>query len=69
MLDSIIRPFIDPPLNKIASFTKRSPMTGNMITLIGFLFGVCACVLAAQSLYIYAFILLIFIRLAGKFLN
>jgi phosphatidylglycerophosphate synthase len=63
MLDGIIRPFIDPPLNKIASLAKRSPLTGNMVTIVGFLFGICACICATQSLYIYAFILLIINRL------
>ncbi len=63
MLDGIIRPIIDPPLNTIASFTKRSPLTGNMITITGFLFGVCACICAVQSFYVYTLILLILNRL------
>ncbi len=63
MLDGIIRPLIDPPLNTIASFARQTPLTGNMVTIIGFLFGVCACMSATESLYIYALILLIFNRL------
>jgi phosphatidylglycerophosphate synthase len=60
MLDGIIRPIIDPPLNTIAT---RFPLTGNTVTIIGFLFGVCACMCAIQSFYIPALGLIILNRL------
>ena len=63
MLDGFIRPIIDPPLNRVASFAKTSPITGNSVTLIGFGFGLCACLMAAQALYLYAIVFLIFNRL------
>lgn len=40
MLDSHIRPIIDPPLNLAAKFLYDRGVTGNMVTFIGLGFGV-----------------------------
>jgi len=63
MLDSYIRPLIDPPLHKIAAFFKNGPLHANIVTITGFFFGVMACIAAANHLYFAALFLLIFNRL------
>ena len=62
MLDSTLRPIIDPPLQKFAALFKGGFITGNHITLIGFLFGLTACAAAFVQFYIIAFILTILNR-------
>jgi len=63
MLDSFVRPCIDPPLNKIALFFKRSKITGNHVTLAGFGFGLVSCAMMFTGDYMVALIFLIINRL------
>jgi phosphatidylglycerophosphate synthase len=64
MLDSVLRPLIDPPLNKIASIlSSKTPITGIQMTLIGFGFGIFACFFALLSLYSLALLCLIINRI------
>ncbi len=50
MLDSYIRPYIDPPLNRMAAGLKKCNFTANMLTGIGFVFALaCFAALAFQA--------------------
>jgi len=62
MLDTTARKLIDPPLNKIASHLSKIGLTGTSMTLIGFTFGLIACVSAFYNLYIFALAFLILNR-------
>lgn len=55
MFDSTLRKIIDPPLNVMARFIAKTPVTGNMVTWIGFLFGLMACGAAALQYGYIAF--------------
>jgi phosphatidylglycerophosphate synthase len=61
MLDSKIRPIIDPPLNGIANLLAKTPLTGTMLTIIGFLFGFMACMALLFQTY--------WLAVAGLILN
>ncbi len=63
MLDSHIRPLIDPPLNKVASLLARKGITANMMTGIGFGLGLLCFVALAFQAYNLAIILIILSRL------
>jgi phosphatidylglycerophosphate synthase len=63
MLDAYLRSYIDPPLNKIAAFFEDSPVTPNMVTWLGFIFGAAACAFVFFQFYIIALCFLIFNRL------
>lgn len=63
MLDSTIRPIIDPPLNKVATLFKQSNITGTHITLAGFGFGLASCAMMFTGDYMIALGLLILNRL------
>lgn len=63
MLDAILRPIIDPPLQKIAAFFSDTPITANHITIIGFGLGVLACLTAYTQIYGLALGFLILNRL------
>ncbi len=63
MLDSYIRPLIDPPLNAVARVLVRQGMTGNKITLFGFLLGLCVFALLSLQYYTMAIIFIILSRL------
>lgn len=62
MLDGPIRPFIDPPLNRLGRWLAYWGATANTVTLIGFGFGVFACLLIAYEFYFVAFIFLVLNR-------
>lgn len=60
MLDSALRKRIDPPLNALARCIAKTPLAGTAITLIGFGFGLIACLcLAFQYGYLaFGFLML-----------
>ena len=64
MLDSLIRPLIDPPLNKFSQRFSAAPFGPNVITVIGFLFGVVACITVMLQMYSLAFVFVILNRLS-----
>lgn len=51
MLDSKIRPWIDPPLNAMATVIHKKGITANGMTLLGFGFGLLAMAFIAQGEY------------------
>lgn len=63
MLDSKIRPIIDPPLNWFALMFQNSKIAGTHITLFGFAMGIAACGFAFAQDYIWALAFLILNRL------
>jgi phosphatidylglycerophosphate synthase len=63
LLDSYLRKYIDPPLKKIAAFSRNLPITPNHVTLGGFLIGAVACFLAMLQLYWWALLCLVLNRL------
>lgn len=63
MIDSILRKIIDPPLNTVARGIAKTPITGNMVTWIGFLFGLMACGAVVMQYAYVAFGLLMLNRL------
>ena len=63
MLDTIMRPIIDPPLNKAGEVIARFGVPANTVTVTGFTFGMIAAVCVANSLFIAGLILLLLNRL------
>ena len=61
MLDSTLRPLIDPPLNALARALFKRGISANMVTALGFAFALCA--FAALGFFSYG-IALIFILLS-----
>jgi phosphatidylglycerophosphate synthase len=51
MLDSRIRPLIDPPLNAAARQLAKTGMSPNALTFTGFCFGLCAFAALAVQAY------------------
>lgn len=64
MLDSHLRPLIDPPLGWLAKRLAALGVGANGVTLLGFGFGLVACVAVAESAYTWAILLLAINRLA-----
>lgn len=62
MLDSKIRPLIDPPLNKLGIFLARSGLSANHVTLIGLVFALTAAFIIASGISTY--IALVFLALS-----
>lgn len=54
MLDALIRPMIDPPLKRAGRTLASWGIRPNGITLLGFGFGVIACLLVAHAFYLAA---------------
>jgi phosphatidylserine synthase len=52
MLDSSIRPYIDPPLNWLGKGLSHIGITANAVTILGFMFGLGAigCILQGNYL-------------------
>lgn len=63
MLDSSVRPLIDPWLNYMAVYVSKTPVTGVMVTWIGFVMGGVACGFAYGQTYHLALIFLLLNRL------
>lgn len=63
MLDSRIRPIIDPPLNRLAASMTRQGISANQLTWIGFTLGIATLPLLAYELYLTALALILANRL------
>lgn len=63
MLDSKIRPYIDPPLNRLAKYLSRFGVTANIVTVIGFIFALCCFVALSFGAYGVAILFIILNRL------
>lgn len=64
MLDRHLRPFIDPPLNRLGRHVARMGLSANTVTLIGLGFGVAAAVAVANGFFLLAVLLILLSRLA-----
>ncbi len=63
MLDSKIRPLIDPPLNAIGKHLARGGVTANQVTLAGALLGVTAGIAIGYQHYLLALALVLLSRI------
>lgn len=63
MLDSHIRPYIDPPLQRVAKILVRANITANAVTMTGFAIGIIACLCLTQQYYTAALILILLSRI------
>lgn len=63
MLDSHIRPYIDPPLQRVAKILVRANVTANAVTLTGFAIGIIACLCLTQQYYTAALVLILLSRI------
>ena len=63
MLDSKIRPYIDPPLNNIAKHLVQFGLTANMVTICGFVFALCCFVALSFGAYGVAIFFIILNRM------
>lgn len=64
MLDSLIRPHIDAPLDKIAAHAARAGISANRMTAIGAACGAICCLMLAQQEYVVALFFMLLSRLA-----
>ena len=62
MLDAYIRPLINTPLEKTASFFAKRGITANVLTYMGFGFGILGALLLAVHFYIPALVLILINR-------
>ena len=63
MLDSRIRPLIDPPLNAIGKGLARAGVTANQVTLAGAVIGIAAGVAIGYRYYLLGLALVLLSRL------
>lgn len=63
MLDSRIRPLIDPPLNAIGKALARSGITANQVTIAGAVIGIGAGVVIGYRYYLLGLALLLLSRI------
>lgn len=63
MIDAYIRPLMDPPLTKLGKFFVRFQISANMVTGIGFLFGVAVVIAIMKASYTLAGIFFVLNRL------
>jgi phosphatidylglycerophosphate synthase len=63
MLDSPIRPLIDPPLNKAAKLLAKTQLSANAATGIGFAFSLCAFAALAFQAYGWAIFFIVLSRI------
>ncbi len=63
MLDSYLRPLIDPPLNVMARALVKTGITANMLTAIGFGLSLCAFAALAFQAYGIAVMFIVLSRL------
>lgn len=62
MLDSRIRPLIDPPLNAIGKGLARSGITANQVTIAGAVIGISAAVAIGYCYYLLGLALILVSR-------
>lgn len=62
MLDSFIRPYINPPLRQIGERAFESGLTANMVTVVGFIIGMIGCVAIGLQAYSVGLVLLLINR-------
>lgn len=67
MLDSTLRLLIDPPLKSCARGIARTSFTGIQITIVGFIFGLIACILVGLQYGQLALVFLILNRICDGF--
>jgi len=63
MIDSYLRPLIDPPLNRAGRAVARIGLSANGVTMIGFGFGLSAAAFIAVELYILGGLFILLNRL------
>lgn len=63
MLDPLLRPLIDPPLDRLARTLAAAGLGADAVSLIGFAFGVGAMAALALQAYAVAFALIVVNRL------
>lgn len=63
MLDTVMRPVIDPPLNAAGRLLADRGVSANAVTLAGMLIGILAAVAVALSLFKLAFGLIVLNRI------
>ncbi len=63
MLDSAIRPVIDPPLNALAAKMHARGLSANAVTGAGFVFSLCAFAALALQAYVVAIVFILLSRL------
>lgn len=59
MFDSLIRPHLSKPMDKMAVKVSQSGLSANHLTLIGFAFGFVGCFLVGMQLYLIGLLLLL----------
>ena len=64
MLDSHLRPFIDPPLNRMGARLARRGVSANAVTLAGLVLGLAAAGAIVAELFVVALALILASRLA-----
>jgi phosphatidylglycerophosphate synthase len=64
MLDHIVRPYIDPPLNRMGRVLARAGVSANAVTLGGFAVGLLAIPAIAAGQYLAALALILANRLS-----
>jgi len=64
MLDSLIRPHIDAPLDRMAAWAARAGISANRMTGIGAVCGLAACLMLARGSYAGALFFMALNRLA-----
>lgn len=63
MLDHIVRPYINPPLNLIAKILYSANCTANSITILGFIAGLIAMLLISINYYLIGALFILLNRL------
>jgi phosphatidylglycerophosphate synthase len=64
MLDSHLRPLIDPPLNRMGKSLASAGISANMVTAVGLAMGLMAAVAIAMQAFALALVLVAMSRLA-----
>src|SRR5262245_87573 len=64
MFDAAVRPYIDPPLARLAARCIHAGLSANAVTLIGFAVGLLAVPALAAEWYLMALLLILFNRIA-----
>ena len=64
MLDRHLRPFIEPPLNRMGGVIARTGISANLVTLIGLALGLAAAAAVVAEAFAVAMLLILASRLA-----